>query len=95
MKANYGYKDGSGDFYITIDTDLCNGCGECVTVCPAKLFAVQPDENDPLRDVPTAVVAGENRNKLKYACAACKPISNRPPLPCMKACKPGAIQHSW
>jgi len=27
MKANYGYKDGSGDFFITIDTEEDN-CGE-------------------------------------------------------------------
>ena len=27
MLANYGYKDASGDFFITIDTDKCDGCG--------------------------------------------------------------------
>ena len=39
MKANYGYKDGSGDFFITIDTDLCNTCGPCKPVRngPVKL----------------------------------------------------------
>ena len=31
MIANYGYKDGSGDWFISIDTDRCNGCGKC---CP-------------------------------------------------------------
>jgi hypothetical protein len=27
MIANYGYKDGSGEFFISIDTDCCDGCG--------------------------------------------------------------------
>ena len=26
MLANYGYKDGAGEFYITIDTDKCIEC---------------------------------------------------------------------
>ncbi len=32
-KANYGYKDGSGEYFITIDTDLCNSCGKCAEAC--------------------------------------------------------------
>ena len=28
MKANYGYKDGSGEFFITLDTDRCTACGD-------------------------------------------------------------------
>jgi hypothetical protein len=32
---------------------------------------------------------------LKYECSSCKPPSNRPPLPCIEACKPQAIFHSW
>ena len=47
MLANYGYKDGSGDFFITIDTDKCDGCGDCVPACPAGCFEVGEDPNDP------------------------------------------------
>jgi len=96
MLANYGYKDASGDFFITLNTDLCNGCGECVGACPSKVFAVvQEDPYDPMREEPVAVVAADKVRKLKYACSPCKPMTGAPPLPCVEACKAGAISHSW
>ena len=96
MLANYGYKDASGDFFITIDTDKCNGCGDCVPACPASVFeVVDEDPNDPLREEPVAMVAADKRKKLKYECNPCKPSADRPPLPCVEACKLGAISHSW
>jgi ferredoxin len=49
MLANYGYMDASGDFFITIDTDKCNGCGDCVTACPADVFAVLDEETPMIR----------------------------------------------
>jgi ferredoxin len=96
MLANYGYKDASGDFFITIDTDKCDGCGDCVTACPAEIFlVVDEDPNDPLRDGPVAMVADEKKKKLKYECGPCKPVSIRPSLPCVESCKAEAIFHSW
>lgn len=96
MLANYGYKDGSGDYFIAIDTDKCNGCGDCVPVCPsAVLLVVAEDPNDPLREEPVAMVSSDKKRKLKYECNPCKPVENRPSLPCVIACGVGAIQHSW
>ena len=95
MLANYGYKDGSGEYFITIDTELCNGCGECVPACPARVLMLATDENDPFREVPVALVSDEHRKKIKYSCAPCKPVSGRKELPCVCACKAGAIKHSW
>ena len=95
MIANYGFKDGSGDFFITIDTDKCDGCRACVAACPQGLFEVGEDPNDPLSDDPIAMVAEGMRKKIKFACSQCKPVSDRPPLPCVSACAPGAITHSW
>ena len=95
MIANYGYKDGSGDFFIAIDTDKCTGCGDCVPACPASVLQIGEDPNDPFRDEPVAFVAEGERKKIKYACAPCKPDKDRPELPCMAACEPAAIAHSW
>ena len=94
--ANYGYSDGSGNYFITIDTDKCNGCGNCVTACPVGVFeVVEEDPNDPMNDGPIAIVSQDRINKLNYECSLCKPSKNRPDLPCMAACKAGAISHSW
>lgn len=92
MIANYGYQDGSGDYFITIDTDKCIECeGPCVTACPGSALA--KEEND--YDEEVAVVAEEHRTKIKDTCAPCKPKKDRPALPCVSACPFGAITHSW
>lgn len=95
MIANYGYKDGSGEYFIAIDTDKCDGCGKCVPACPYGVLATGEDENDPFREEPVARVSEEHRKKIKYSCAPCKPDKDRKPLPCMEACEPDAITHSW
>jgi Fe-S-cluster-containing hydrogenase component 2 len=95
MIANYGYKDGSGDWFITIDTDKCNGCGDCVKACPSNVFELTEDPNDPFREEPVIIVGDQQRKKIKYTCGPCKPTTDRPPLPCVEACKDGAISHSW
>lgn len=97
MKANYGYKDGSGEYFITIDTDRCNGCGDCAPVCPEGVLKVGEDPNDPLRDQPVAYVVEHHRKRLKYSCGPCKPVSPEKGYkpPCIRACKEDAITHSW
>lgn len=95
MVANYGYRDGSGEFFISIDTDQCDGCGECVRACPYGVMVTGEDTKDPFREEPVALVSDEYRDRLSYTCAPCKPLSKRPPLPCVTACKQGAVAHSW
>jgi Fe-S-cluster-containing hydrogenase component 2 len=96
MLANYGYSDGSGEYFITVDTEKCNGCGDCVESCPARvLIVVEEDPNDPLREEPVVIVAPDKRKKIKYECNPCKISGNEPRLPCVQACKAGAISHSW
>jgi Fe-S-cluster-containing hydrogenase component 2 len=96
MIANFGYKDGSGEFFISIDTDQCNGCGDCIPVCPANIFEVRnQDPNDPFREIPVAAIKEPERRKIKYACSSCKSVSDQPTLPCVGVCKMKAIAHSW
>ena len=94
MIANYGFEDGSGGYYITIDTDKCRSCEErgCLFRCPAKIFELEVDDWD---NEVLIVKAGEC-NRLKSICAECKPLSGRSELlPCEKACDLRAIVHSW
>ena len=95
MQANFGYKDGSGEFFITIDTDKCDGCGDCVPVCPAHTLELADNEFDPLAEGRIAVVRRASRKTIKYDCGPCKPPTGERHLACMTACKPGAIVHSW
>ncbi len=93
MIANYGYMDGSGQFYITIDTGKCATCDGylCVAACPAKMFEIEVDDYDDT----VATIKKEFRKSIKYSCAVCKPVTNRQPLPCVSTCPFAAISHSW
>jgi len=91
MIAHYGYKDGSGDYFITIDTDKCNGCEKCVVACPQGVLEMIYDDYDDY----VAAVGEAHRKKIKYSCAPCKPTRGERALPCILACEPGAISHSW
>lgn len=93
MIANYGYKDGSGEYFISIGTDKCAQCktGECVEACPAQILERITDDYD---DVVCAVKEA-SRNKLKYMCAPCHPIGAQKPPVCIAACPHAAIKMSW
>jgi ferredoxin-like protein FixX len=95
--ANYGYEDGSGFYYITIDGQACATCAdhECVGACPQRLYVVEPDDYDDL----VAVVVESARKRLRELCAECKGQngegSAKRTLPCISACPAGVLQHSW
>ena len=94
MIANYGYKDGSGEYYISIDTDKCIQCPvdrACTRACPKSMFEIMTDDYD---DV-VAAIKQANRKTLAYDCTVCKPAGGYTTLPCTAACTPGAIKHSW
>jgi len=91
MIANYGYEDGSGHYYIRIDTAKCAGCADkgCISACPEKLFATELDDFDD----EVVLIREDARNTLQTSCAHCK-AEGAGEL-CMKACQPSAIGFSW
>jgi ferredoxin len=91
MRANYGYADGSGEYYLTIDTERCDGCGDCVPACPAAVLAVEPDDYDE----PKAVVRAELRRRLAEVCPGLGACACRHAPTCQAACPRQAIQHTW
>ncbi|GAB4175578.1 MAG: hypothetical protein Fur0039_18170 [Rhodocyclaceae bacterium] len=94
MIANYGYKDGSGEYYISIDTDKCIRCEvgrACLTACPKGMFETMVDDYDD----EVVWIKAQFRKSLSYDCAQCKPSGGHTQLPCTDACTPGAIRHSW
>ena len=91
MLANYGYTDGSGSYYVTINTDLCDGCGDCAAACPQHIFGIAEDDYGEEK----AEVKDEFRKDLKYICTVCKPSSGWSSLPCLDVCKSQVITHSW
>lgn len=95
MQANYGYKDGSGEYFITIDTEKCDSCGKCAEVCPEKILVMVEDPFDPMSEKNVPMVIEAERKKIKYTCGPCKPVDVESIEPCIKACEPGAITHSW
>ncbi len=97
MLCNYGYEDGSGLYYIRIDTDKCCECEEkpCVKVCPAGLFEICLDDYDD----EIVKIREDVRNQLKDKCIVCKNRENsgkeQERLRCMQACPYGALKHTW
>lgn len=89
--ANYGFTDGSGEWYITVDSDKCDNCGECVRACPRGLLEIVLDDYDEQ----VVAVKEEFWNNVKYLCALCRPAGKGEYRPCARACRAGAITHSW
>lgn len=90
MIANYGYEDGSGHYYIKIDTAKCAECSNkgCITSCPEELFVTELDDFDD----EVVLIRDDARNTLQTSCASCKAGGHEL---CVKACEAGAIGFSW
>lgn len=92
MITHYGYIDGSGEFYIIVDSDRCSGCGQCVQACPQNALVLVTEFID-LEDKTVAAVTEEHRKKIKYTCSACKPETKQ--TPCINTCQTSAISCVW
>lgn len=95
MIAHYGYQDGTGEYYISIDTVHCAACpvgNACVSACPQQMFEMIEDDYGQ----PMAWIKEDSRRWLSDDCTPCKKASaDQSGLPCVAACTPGAIEHSW
>lgn len=89
MKVNYGYSDGTGEYFITVDTVKCDGCNKCVAACPAGLFIVANDEGGK----PKAIVKEELRKKIAIACPGFRNCGQA--VNCHSVCAQDAISHTW
>jgi NAD-dependent dihydropyrimidine dehydrogenase PreA subunit len=92
MITYYGYADGSGEYYIVVDSDKCTGCGKCVEACPQKALQLITEFID-LEDKTAAAISEDHRKKIHYTCGPCKPEQNQ--TPCVLACDSKAIKCIW
>ncbi|MDR2203558.1 MAG: 4Fe-4S binding protein [Nitrososphaerota archaeon] len=89
MITYYGYTDGSGAFYVVINSDKCNGCRNCIKQCPKNLLQIASIFID-LDDKPVVAIKPEHCNNIKYLCAQCNPKQNQ--TPCITSCPTKAIK---
>jgi Fe-S-cluster-containing hydrogenase component 2 len=94
MIAHYGYEDGSGVYYISINTDSCEQCigKDCIAACSENLFVEEEDDwgNE------VVAIRSDALNLLFLCCAECKRANEKDGrLSCQKACPNSAIKHTW
>jgi benzoyl-CoA reductase subunit A len=90
-KIQYGYNDGTGDYFITIDLASCDGCGQCVLACPAAVFEVVQENGRQ----PKARVMEAARKRLSILCPGYRICNNDRKDNCQSVCEQNAITHSW
>ncbi|MDY6918083.1 MAG: acyl-CoA dehydratase activase [Chloroflexota bacterium] len=89
-KVQYGYSDGTGEYFVTIDNGRCDGCGECVAACPHGVLEMAEDGSGGLK----ARVKDEVRKRLALVCPGFESCG-RNEVNCHSACHQDAIGHTW
>lgn len=91
MLAHYGYSDASGEYFILIDTDRCDSCGECVRACPERVFEMDRDDYGKV----VAKVKDELVSRISYVCRGFEKGCSKEYMSCQSVCKLQAIQVTW
>jgi ferredoxin len=91
MIIHYGYADGSGKYYVSIDAEKCDACEICIEKCPQKALKIDTVMID-IEDKQVVVVHEEHRKKIQYTCASCHQGKK---IHCVQACEKGAIAATW
>ena len=91
MKISYGYSDGTGEYFITISTGKCDGCGKCIPACPAGVLEVGPND----QGQPKARVKDTVRKRLHLVCPGYQNCSISHQVNCHSACPSDAITQTW
>lgn len=91
FKINYGYSDGSGDYFIAVDGSRCDGCGDCLPACPAGIFELAGHDTGQMK----AKVTEAARKKLALLCPGFPACSRDHQLNCHSACPKDAISLTW
>jgi ferredoxin len=91
MIIHYGYEDGSGRYYVSIDAEKCTLCGACITACPQKIIESGEVLID-IEDKLVAVIGDAYRKKIRDTCGMCHKAKN---VQCVLGCKMGAIAATW
>jgi len=89
--VHFGYTDGTGDYFVTIDFGRCDGCGDCVKACPAGVLILAGKDGNQ----PKAELKEEARKKLALLCPGFDSCSRAHELNCHSACPKDAISHTW
>jgi predicted CoA-substrate-specific enzyme activase len=91
LKIQYGYADATGNYFITVDRALCDGCGKCVSVCPSSVFDMAQENGDQ----PKATVREGARNRLSLLCPGFGSCAKSLKPNCHSVCQGNAISHTW
>ena len=91
MIVHYGYRDATGDYRITVNTDKCDGCGDCLDICPEKFFELEEDDYDDIK----VIVKKDMINKVGILCPGASVCKDANKLNCIEVCEKKAISMSW
>jgi predicted CoA-substrate-specific enzyme activase len=89
-KIQYGYSDGTGEYFITVDTEQCDGCGECIEACPAGIFMLSENGGHA-----AAIVREEVRKRLSFVCPGHGACAASHGETCKAVCTKQALDISW